>query len=179
MDRTLVLITGPSGAGKDTILRAASEHFEDDPRVKFIRRYINRPAGKDEDNRHLSDAEFADCVSKGAFLSHWHAHGHMYGIMKDDIINGVNIISVSRTVVKDIAENWPDTLLAEITADRETLFRRLSARGRESEEEVKKRLERYVPVELEKAVVIDNSADLTDSVRAFCEFISGLLIFYK
>ena len=40
----LVVVVGPSGAGKDTLMRAAAEHFEGRPDVHFVQRAITRPA---------------------------------------------------------------------------------------------------------------------------------------
>ena len=58
----LVLVVGPSGAGKDTLLRRAAAALRDEGRYCFVRRYITRPAGDPhEDHVALTEEEFAAC----------------------------------------------------------------------------------------------------------------------
>ena len=103
---TLVLVVGPSGVGKDSIIAGAAARLRDDPRVVFARRLITRPADAGgEDHIAVSPAEFAAQREAGGLLLHWNAHGLDYGLpqtletMRDE--GKVVVANVSRTIVAD------------------------------------------------------------------------------
>jgi len=172
----LVLVAGPSGSGKDTILSEAKKFFKGDQRVKFTRRCINRPPDSNEDNLFLSNSEYDEKISDGSFLTYWRAHGNRYGILQSELSADVNILSVSRAVIPDILKKHTSVTVAEITANRNVLKERLLARGRETEEEVEKRLSRQVSFDAENKVVIDNSETLSDAVNSFTRLVEKLLV---
>ena len=55
----LVLVVGPSGAGKDTLLRLARAACVDDHDVVFPRRVVTRASSADEDNIAVGPDDFA------------------------------------------------------------------------------------------------------------------------
>jgi hypothetical protein len=76
----LVLVVGPSGAGKDTLLGLARAACADDPTIVFVRRVVTREASIAEDNEQISVDAFREACARGAFAIHWEAHGHSYGL---------------------------------------------------------------------------------------------------
>lgn len=76
----LVLVVGPSGAGKDTLIAAAKEQFAGDVRLQFPRRLVTRPAGLYEDHASIDAADFARLATSDGFALHWQAHGLGYGV---------------------------------------------------------------------------------------------------
>ena len=54
----LVLVVGPSGAGKDTLLRLAHAACIDDHEIVFPRRVVTRDSSAAEDNVAMSPDEF-------------------------------------------------------------------------------------------------------------------------
>jgi ribose 1,5-bisphosphokinase len=76
----LVLVVGPSGAGKDTLLGLARAACADDPRVVFARRIVTRESSAAEDNEQMTAEDFREAQGRGAFAVHWEAHGHAYGL---------------------------------------------------------------------------------------------------
>ncbi len=140
----LVLVVGPSGAGKDTLLDTARAALADDPRFRFVRRVITRPAASGgEEHEAVSDAEFAT----RDFALAWQAHGLRYGIPPDvttDLAAGrVVVANVSRSVIAEAAQRFPVRVI-EIIAPPDILAARLAARRRESAADVAARLSRTV-----------------------------------
>jgi ribose 1,5-bisphosphokinase len=137
----LVLVVGPSGAGKDTLLNAARDAFRDDPRIHFARRVITRPADPGGENHEpVTAAEFA---ARNFALS-WSAHGLHYGIAAVDTAPVV-VANVSRSVIAAAAAQYPVRVI-EVTAPPAVLAARLAARGRETAADVARRLGRTAAI---------------------------------
>ncbi len=63
----LVAVAGPSGAGKDTLLRFARNHLGGDPNIVFPHRVVTRQPSAAEDHHAFSEADFAAAVAAGGF----------------------------------------------------------------------------------------------------------------
>lgn len=144
----LVLVVGPSGAGKDTLLGLAKAACAEDANIVFPRRAITREATVSEDNEQLSPGAFREAVERGAFAINWEAHGHCYGLriaIDDDIRAGRTVIAnVSRTVIGALRRAYLDVMVIAVTAPPEILARRLASRGRGSDGKIEQRLGRTV-----------------------------------
>ena len=176
----LVLVVGPSGAGKDTLIAAAKRKFRDDPAVAFPRRVITRPEGLGEDHAPISRRGFARLEQDGAFVLSWQAHGLCYGVPCDvvkDLEGGrIVVVNVSRDVVAAACARWPDTHIVEVTVALDALKARLEARGRETADDIRRRLaraRRKKKLPSEAVDVIDNSGHLPTAVRKFNALIAG------
>ncbi len=144
----LVLVVGPSGAGKDTLLDLARTELADDPCVRFVRREITRPANAGgEDHTAITPEEFA--TRRDQYALSWQAHGLGYGIPADiagDLAAGhVVVANISRAMILAAAEKFP-VMVLEITAPPALLAARLAARGRETAADISARLAREVPL---------------------------------
>ena len=144
----LVLVVGPSGAGKDTLLNVARRDCADDDRVVFPRRVVTREASAFEDNLEMSAAGFREALEAGRFALHWDAHGHGYGVprtINDDILAGRTVIvNVSRTVVPAARRDYAHVIVVAITAPADALAERLGKRHRPSDGDIGERLHRAV-----------------------------------
>ncbi len=158
----LILIVGPSGAGKDTLMNGARKALADDPRVRFVRRVITRN-GEMGQEAHDSVTEQAFELRRqaGEFALTWRAHGLHYGIPADialDLAGGrVVVANVSRAVVAEAASRLPVAVI-EIAAPADVLARRLAARGREDAVDVARRLSRAIelPLPVDRETVMND-----------------------
>ena len=144
----IVLVVGPSGAGKDTLLRLAQAACSDDPGIVFPRRIVTRASSADEDNIAVSPDGFRRACEHGDFAVHWEAHGHSYALpreINDDIRAGRTIVvNVSRTVIAVLRRAYANVVVVAITAPPDVLAQRLAARARQSDGNVAERLSRSV-----------------------------------
>ncbi|MFK4719855.1 ribose 1,5-bisphosphokinase [Bradyrhizobium niftali] len=144
----LVLVVGPSGAGKDTLLGLAQAACTDDQNVVFPRRVVTRESSAAEDNIAMSPDEFRRGIDHGDFAVHWEAHGHSYALpldINDDIRAGrAVVVNVSRTVIAALRQAYANVVVVAITAPPDVLAQRLAARARHSDGNIADRLSRSV-----------------------------------
>ena len=144
----LVLVVGPSGAGKDTLLGLARAACADDGNIVFPRRVITREASASEENEEVSAGTFQEALTRGEYAMHWEAHGHRYALSRaidDEIRAGRTIVAnVSRTVIGVMRRAYADVAVVLITAPTDVLAERIAMRGRSSDGRVENRLRRTV-----------------------------------
>ena len=176
----LALVVGPSGAGKDTLLRHARAALGDDARYCFPRRFITRPAGDPhEEHIALTEVEFRTRERAGAFGLAWRTHGLSYALpatLPALVAEGrIVVANVSRTVVAEARSRFSRVSVVQVTAGRETLALRLGARGRESPQNRAGRLGRQSPaVEGRDVRTLVNDGPLEPAVEAFVEMLRSL-----
>lgn len=173
----LVLVVGPSGAGKDTLMARAAVALAGEARITFPRRVVTRVADAAEDHDSLDAAEFAAAVAKGCFALHWQAHGLAYGIPAAALCGGgVAVCNVSRAVIAQARAQFSGTQMVYVTAPREIRAARLAARGREAgqADAILARLAREVTGDAQGSaeLVIDNNG----SVEAGAARLAGFLV---
>lgn len=162
----LMLVVGPSGAGKDTLLRLAQAACIDDPDIVFPRRVVTRETSAAEDNIAVSLDEFRRAREHGDFAVHWEAHGHCYALprgINDDIRAGRTVVvNVSRTVIAALRRAYANVVVVAITAPPDVLAQRLAARARQSDGDIAERLSRTVgdmPAPADVTILNSGSAD--------------------
>jgi ribose 1,5-bisphosphokinase len=144
----LVLVVGPSGAGKDTLLGLARAACAEDRNIVFPRRVVTREASAFEDNAQVSHDAFERALAEDAYAMHWEAHGHRYGLPRsidEEIRTGRTVIvNVSRTVIGAMRAAYADVVVVSITAPPQVLAERIAMRSRGSDGRIEQRLGRTV-----------------------------------
>jgi ribose 1,5-bisphosphokinase len=175
----LVLVVGPSGAGKDTLLGLARTACADDGNVVFPRRVITREASASEENEEVSVGTFQAALTRGEYAMHWEAHGHCYALPRaidDDIRAGRTIVvNVSRTVIGAMRRAYADVVVVSITAPPNVLADRIAMRARSSDGGIENRLRRTVEDDASAApdVTIVNISTAEYHARQLVRVIKG------
>jgi ribose 1,5-bisphosphokinase len=176
----VVLVVGPSGAGKDSVLNEARVRLAGDARFVFPRRVVTRVADGSEDHASLSRDAFEDLAARGGFALHWHAHGHRYGIPAEADVavraGRTAVFNASRQIVPVARGRYAGLAVVMVDAPVEIRAARLATRNREHAEQVLARLGRVVTgFSAEEAdLVIDNSGPLTDSADRLVRWLQML-----
>jgi phosphonate metabolism protein PhnN/1,5-bisphosphokinase (PRPP-forming) len=140
----LVLVVGPSGAGKDSLLRHAAEVLVQESHIVFPRRVIMRPS-LDETEAHdtMTADEFRKARARGDFALSWDAHGLHYGIPASILRD----LGRGRTVAvnAETAQRFPNMVILHVTAPVTVIAERLLQRGRETAEDIASRIAREPP----------------------------------
>jgi ribose 1,5-bisphosphokinase len=162
----VVLVVGPSGAGKDAVIREVADRLGGDPRFLFPQRMVTRQANTAEAHAVITPAEFYAELRRGGFALHWEAHGLSYGIPADiDTASRAGrwvVFNASRRIVPVARARYVNAAVVLINAPFQLRARRLATRDRERARDLDARLHRVV-AEFDADdvdLVIDNSGAL-------------------
>jgi ribose 1,5-bisphosphokinase len=175
----LVLVVGPSGAGKDTLIGMVRALCLDDPGIVFPRRIVTRPASAAEDHDSVAPAQFDAAAGQGAYAFWWEAHGLKYALpvaIDAELRAGRTVVcTVSRAVLRELRERYARVTAVLVTAPKDVLLARLAGRGREGGGDVAERLDRAVPAAADFApdIVIENIGDPHDGANRLAEVLRG------
>ena len=175
----LVLVVGPSGAGKDTLISIAAARLGAQRRIAFGRRIVTRAADSTEDHDSLSPEAFEIAQARGEFALAWRAHGHGYGVPRAALrrleAGDTLVFNVSRAVVEAAREQFPRVRVVHVTAPPDVLESRLKARGRDGD--VAGRLARSAEISLRPAadLLIQNVGAPETNAEVLVQFLMKTL----
>ena len=174
-----VLVAGPSGAGKDTVMRAAHQQLSDPLSVQLARRVVTRQQNAFEDHDTVSEPEFLELRDSGKLVLHWQAHGLYYGInqrWQDAVNDGCIIIAnVSRTILPYAAKLRGHVITVLVTAPSDILAARIATRGRESAsgERLSRRIE--LAADWQPYLVINNTGTPEEGAAPLVALLQDLI----
>lgn len=141
----LVIVSGPSGVGKDTVINALRAIPADPPR-HFVVTCTTRPRRSyEEDGIHyhfLSKADFQERRETGQLLEANEVHGHWYGTPRDEVRDALCagrdvILKIDVQGAAVVKQKVPEALLVFLVPPTlEDLFSRLQARATETADEL-------------------------------------------
>lgn len=143
----LIVISGPSGVGKDTVINRLRER---DPSLTFLVTAASRDPRPGEvhgvDYFFIPRPEFERKIAAGDFLEHAVVYGELKGILKSEVQKALDsgndvVLRVDVQGAATVRKEAPEALLIFLTTDdEEELIERLKARKTESEEKLKIRI---------------------------------------
>ena len=171
----MIVITGPSGAGKGTLIRALLERIAHLELAVSATTRLQR-AGEEDGREYyfLSDGEFARRVARGDFLEHvTYVSGQRYGTLRSEVDriagNGrVAVLELETEGALNVAEELPSAVTIFVTAPVRELERRLRERATESAGEIGERLD-LAESQLTQAGAFDHVVENDELGRAVDE----------
>lgn len=174
----LIYLMGPSGSGKDTILKGLRGMLGDDCHI--MRRVVTRAeSGGDDTEDVVSEEQFESMRREGRFAMHWQANDLFYGVPselsrhlaegRDVLLNG------SRAHYTQARTQYGNLLPVLLRVEAVLLRQRLEHRQRESENQIAARLQRnsrYTRLDASDDVfVVDNSGEPEQAVMTLYHYL--------
>jgi guanylate kinase len=181
MSTPILVITGPSGVGKGTLIKELLERV---PGLQLAVSATTRQPREGEvngrDYHFLSGEDFDRRVAAGEFVEHAEYAGNRYGTLRSELARPARgiVLEIDVQGARQVRETLPEATRIFIEPPSfEDLARRLARRGADSPDQIERRLEaareelaardrfdhRIVNDDLERA-----AGELTDLVATMC-----------
>jgi guanylate kinase len=141
------VVTGPSGAGKGTLIEALLDRVPElEVAVSATTRLRRRGEEDGREYWFLTDAEFVRRVHDGDFLEHvTYVSGKRYGTLRSEVdriaaAGRIPVLELETEGALNVKEDVPGAVTIFITAPIPELERRLRERASESEGEIGERI---------------------------------------
>ncbi len=180
----LFIISGPSGGGKDTVLK---ELFRIMPDINLSKSYITRPKRPGDEQKpkycFISKEEFLEKLEAGEFLEYNEYMGNYYGTPRTPIEESVSsgrdiVLEIDINGAHKVKEQMPEAVGIFIAPPSFAVLKgRLLGRSSESEEQVAGRMRQAVE-EMKHAeeydyVVVNDQGKVEECARRISDIILG------
>ena len=145
----LILISGCSGSGKNTVI---NKLMENNPNLNFLKACTSREKKERDEGKspyiHITKEEFEEKIKNNELFEYEEIHGNYYGLLKETIND---VIKSDKDYIKDIGVLGQKNMTSRIgnkvkivsiylDVPKQELINRLKLRG---ETEIEKRLARF------------------------------------
>lgn len=174
MKGILFIMSGPSGAGKTTIVKGVLKNLED---LAFSISYTTRPKreGEEEgkDYFFVDEPTFRNLIKKKDFLEWQEVHGHLYGTSKSYVESQMNkganvLLDIDVNGARSVKRQIKDSVLIFVAPPSfQELKERLIKRHTEDKKNFRKRLEdaRYELSQISKFDYLIVNHDVQISIK--------------
>lgn len=157
----LVVVSGPSGAGKGTVLAHAIRNYPNLQYSVSVTTREPRPGEVDGVNYYfVTKDRFKEMLAGGELLEHQQVYGNYYGTPKQKVLDKLEegfdvVLEIDVKGALDIKNKFPQAVMIFLTpVNRSTIEERLRGRDTETEEQLKVRIESAID-EIKQAVFYD------------------------
>lgn len=150
---TLFIISAPSGAGKSSLINSllnGQPSYSVKASISHTTRKIRPGEVHAESYYFIDHPQFEAMIAQNQFLEHAFVYGQYYGTsrlaVEDNLKNGIDVIlDIDWQGARQVRENIANTRsIFILPPSREELERRLYQRGQDSEDVIKKRMQKAV-----------------------------------
>lgn len=180
----VVIVSGVSGAGKGTIIEELKKRRDDF--VLSISTTTRKPRPGNvvgEHYQHVTEEEFHQLVSEGAFLEWAEVHGNLYGTRKlwveEKVREGrIVVLEIDIQGALQVMAKKVDCASVFVTpSKREVAHKRLRERGTDLPEEIERRIKNsdweYAQMNQFDYIVINDSGKLNEAVDTLSAIFSA------
>jgi guanylate kinase len=145
----VLIVSGPSGSGKSTLVQKILELPETVASVSCTTRAPRKTENKGKWYNFVTEAEFRQMIERGEFLEYAQVFGkNWYGTPRKYVDEARNqkkdlVLEIDVQGALQAKKNLPDAVaIFVLPPSGDDLERRIRERGQDSEEEIRRRLER-------------------------------------
>ena len=178
----IIVITGPSGVGKDAVIRRIAETQTD---FHFTVTATTRDPRPDErhgvNHEFLSNSEFEDLIAADELLEWAEVYGSLYGTPKAQVRSAIAagkhvLLRIDVQGAMQVKRLVPDALLVFVSPpNKSVLINRLKSRGVNDDDDIARRIA-AADVEMERAHefdynVVNHEGRLADTVTSVLQIV--------